>query len=84
MSNNIADQIVYHVGSHDGGWAYRLNDVWSEPYATHAAAQAAAQQAAHRQHLSGKSAEILYQAKDGSWRREYVGDERPEASVAPE
>jgi hypothetical protein len=78
-----ANHITYHVGPHDGGWAYRLDDVWSEPFATHAAARAAAQQAARRQHLSGQPSEILYQAQDGSWRRELVGGaDRPDAAVA--
>ncbi len=35
-----ANHITYHVGPHDGGWAYRLDDVWSEPFATYAAAEA--------------------------------------------
>ncbi|MDM9627550.1 DUF2188 domain-containing protein [Rhizobium sp. S152] len=82
MSETAPTHVTYHVGSHDGGWAYRLGDVWSEAYPTHAAAQAAAQQAARRQHIIGQPAEILYQDQDGTWRREFVGPaDRPSASV---
>jgi hypothetical protein len=78
-----ANHITYHVGPHDGGWAYRLDNVWSEPFETHAAARTAAHQAARRQHLSGQPAEILYQVEDGSWQREIVGAaDRPDAAVA--
>ena len=29
-------KVIYHVVEHDGGWAYKFNDVFSEPYPTHA------------------------------------------------
>lgn len=28
-------KVTYHVVTHDEGYAYRLGDVYSEPYATH-------------------------------------------------
>lgn len=77
--------LTYHIGQHDGGWAYRLNDVWSEPYPNHAAARAAAHRAARRQQLEGHDAEILFQSEDGSWHREHVeAGDRPEVDVANE
>lgn len=39
---------TYHIGRYDGGWAYRLNDVWSEPFPHHEQARAAARHAAAR------------------------------------
>ena len=35
-------KLHYHVVQHDGGWAYRLGDVFSEPYVDRASALAAA------------------------------------------
>ncbi|MDK4718705.1 DUF2188 domain-containing protein [Rhizobium sp. CNPSo 3968] len=77
--------LTYHIGQHDGGWAYRLDGVWSEPYPSHAAARAAAHRAARRQQLGGHDAEILFQSEDGSWDREHVeAGDRPEVDVANE
>lgn len=39
-------KITYHVGQHDGGYAYCLDNVWSEPYGTHHQALEAAKAAA--------------------------------------
>ena len=41
-------KVTYHVVAHDEGYAYRLGDVYSEPYATHDEALAAARHAARR------------------------------------
>lgn len=77
--------LTYHIGRHDDGWAYRLGDVWSEPYASHFDARAAAHRAARRQQLEGRDAEILFQLEDGSWQREHVdAGDRPEVDVANE
>jgi len=74
--------LTYHVGRHDGGYGYRLGDVWSETYPTHEAALAAAKSAAQRQHLEGKNAEISYQRADGSWKVEHSdGGDRPDTEV---
>jgi hypothetical protein len=35
-------KIHYRIVAHDRGWAYKLNDVFSEPFPTMAAALAAA------------------------------------------
>ncbi|EPE98922.1 hypothetical protein RGCCGE502_08161 [Rhizobium grahamii CCGE 502] len=67
---------------HDGAWAYRLDDVWSETFPTHEQALAAAKQAAERQQLDGQDADITYQRADGSWTTERSnGGDRPEADV---
>ncbi|WP_246703394.1 DUF2188 domain-containing protein [Rhizobium sp. P28RR-XV] len=77
--------LTYHIGRHDGGWAYRLENVWSEPYPSHSAARAAAHRAARRQQLEGRDAEIVFQSEDGSWHREHVeAGDRPEVDVANE
>ncbi len=33
--------VIYKVVQHDGGWAYTVDGVFSEPFPTHAAALAA-------------------------------------------
>lgn len=74
--------VTYHVGPHDGGYGYRLGDVWSETFADHDTALAAAKSAAERQHLEGQDAEITYQLPDGRWQIEYSnGGDRPDTEV---
>jgi hypothetical protein len=74
--------VTYHVGPHDGGFGYRLGDVWSETYPDHDAALAAAKSAAQRQHLEGNDAEIMFQLADGRWQTEHAdGGDRPETEV---
>ena len=46
--------IVYEIVQHDGGWAYKVNGVFSEPFPTHAEALAAAQVAAAEQEIPGQ------------------------------
>ena len=76
-------RIHYKVVPHDGGWAYTLNGVFSEPYGTHAAALAAARQVAREQHTPGKTTYIEFQGADGTWHVETAaGDDRPEVDVA--
>ncbi len=74
--------ITYHVGEHDGGFAYRVGDVLSETFPDHAAALAAAKSAAQRQHIEGRDAEISYQLFDGRWQTEHAdGGDRPDTEV---
>src|SRR6185369_11576566 len=48
-----SEQVTYEVVQHDGGWAYKVDGVFSETYPTHAAALKAAQQAAAEQEVPG-------------------------------
>lgn len=74
--------LTYHVAEHDGGYAYRVNDVWSEPFPDHDAALAAAKAAAQRQQLGGDDTEITFETADGQWRTELAsGGDRPETQV---
>jgi hypothetical protein len=77
-------KIHYHVVPHDGGWAYKLGDVFSESFPSHAAAMAAARRVAREQHVPGTSTTIEYQDEKGQWHTEYsAGSDRPEADVEP-
>ncbi|NSY14814.1 DUF2188 domain-containing protein [Agrobacterium vitis] len=74
--------ITYHVAKHDGGYGYRLGDVWSETFPDHDTALAAAKSAAQRQHVEGRDAEISFQLSDGRWQTEHAGGgDRPGTEV---
>lgn len=75
-------ELDYRIVEHDGGWAYKVGDVFSETFPTHDHALAAAQDAAARQSLAGETDGISYQDKDGAWHEEIAdGDDRPETHV---
>ena len=46
-------KIVYQIVEHDGGWAYKVGGVFSEPFSSHEAALAEAQRAADEQKVPG-------------------------------
>jgi hypothetical protein len=73
----------YEVVEHDGGWAYKLGDVFSETFPSKTDAQAAASRAAAEQRVPGKSEEIEFQDKTGKWHIEHArGDDRPDTDVS--
>lgn len=75
-------KVTYHVVEHDEGFAYRLGDVYSEPFATHAEALTAARQAAGAQQLADGDAEISWQDENGKWIHEHAdGADRPMTDV---
>jgi hypothetical protein len=75
-------RVVYEIVEHNGGWAYKVADVFSETYATHDEAHRAAEAAAAEQQLAGRTEGIEYQSSDGSWHREVAsGSDRPETEV---
>ncbi|MCR5858411.1 hypothetical protein [Mesorhizobium sp. J428] len=74
--------IVYRVVQHDGGWAYKVGDVFSETFPNHDSARNAALAAANEHRLGGRDAEIEYQDSSGAWRTEHAaGSDRPETEV---
>lgn len=75
-------KVVYEVVPHDGGWAYRLNGVYSESFRSHEEALEAARIVAAEQQVGGESTEISYQDEKGRWHEEYAdGGDRPETEV---
>jgi hypothetical protein len=75
-------KLVYRVVQHDGGWAYKVGDVFSEPFPDHDAALAAAKRAAMRQRAPGETSVIEYETADGVWHEETdPGSDRPETEV---
>ncbi|GAA0202351.1 DUF2188 domain-containing protein [Actinomadura yumaensis] len=74
--------VVYRIVEHDGGWAYRVGDTYSETYPTHEAAKAAAVQASREQKVPDENAAIEYETADGRWVTETAdGHDRPVTDV---
>ena len=75
-------RVIYQVVEHDGGWAYKVGDVFSETFPTHEAAHDAAARAAGEQRVPGESGAIEYEDPAGQWHEETArGDDRPESEV---
>ncbi len=75
-------RIHYKVVQHDGGWAYRLDDVFSEPFADKASALAAARRVAAEQRIPGDTTLIEFQDTEGVWHTEVAKAlDRPQADV---
>ena len=74
--------LTYTIVEHDGGWAYKVGDVFSETFRTRQAAHAAAEQAAQEQRAPGESVSIEYEDNAGRWHEEdEKGDDRPDTEV---
>jgi hypothetical protein len=75
-------KVSYHIVEHNGGWAYKVDDVFSETFADRAAATDAARRAAAEQGLGGEDEEIEFQDENGTWRVEHAdGGDRRETEV---
>jgi hypothetical protein len=74
--------VTYSVVEHDGGWAYKVGDVFSETFPTREEAYAAAARAAQEQRVPGQSSAIEYEDSSGHWHEEEEsGEDRPETEV---
>lgn len=75
-------RVTYEIVEHDGGWAYKVGDVFSETFPTRRQAQEAAETAAAEQELKGEDRHIEYEDTEGRWHEEFAdGDDRPETEV---
>jgi hypothetical protein len=75
-------KITYEVVEHDGGWAYRVDGVFSEAFPSHDEARIAAERAASEQILPGDTTAISWEDKDGRWHDELsAGNDRPKTDV---
>lgn len=75
-------KLTYEIVEHDGGWAYRVDGVYSETYPSHDAARSAAQRAAGEQEVGGETVGIVYEDAKGQWREEIAdGGDRPQTEV---
>ena len=75
-------KVTYHIVEHDGGWAYRVGDVFSETFPSHDLARKAAEQAAAGQRVGGQTTDISYEDSQGRWHEETAkGGDRPDTGV---
>jgi hypothetical protein len=75
-------RIIYEIVEHDGGWAYRVDGVFSETFPSHDMARRAAERAAREQAVPGATTGISYEDRDGRWHEEVSrGDDRPDTEV---
>jgi hypothetical protein len=74
--------VIYRIVEHDGGFAYKVGDVFSETFPSHEAAKRAATAAAAEQEVGGQTARIQYEDASGKWHEEVaLGGDRPETEV---
>ena len=62
--------VTYKIVQHDGGWAYTVDGVFSEPLSDPCRALAAAKRAAAEQRVPGRTEAIEYETADGKWHTE--------------
>ena len=75
-------EVTYHIVEHDGGYAYKVGDVFSETFPSRAEALQAAQAAAAEQQVPGSTEGIRYQDGEGRWHDEVAkGGDRPVTRV---
>jgi len=74
--------VTYRIVEHDGGWAYRVGDTFSETFPIHDAARDAAVAASREQRVADQTAMIEYADDAGNWITERAdGHDRPETEV---
>ena len=73
--------VHYHVVEHDGGWTYKVGDVFAETYPARADALAAANQAASEQRVETEPHDIEFDDKEGHWHIEHSDGTAPETDV---
>ena len=77
------NKVTYEIVEHDGGWAYRVNGVFSEPFPSHDLARQAAERAAAEHRVPGDTTDISYEDESGHWHDELAaGRDRPNTDVA--
>ena len=73
--------VHYHIVEHDGGWTYKVGDVFGSTYRTRTEAEAAAARAAREQRVPSGSAEIEYEDEKGRWHVEHTDGDAPKTDV---
>ena len=78
-------KVTYEIVEHDGGWAYKMGTTYSETFASHADALAAAKIAAAEQQVAGRTEGIEYEDSTAKWHGEISqGDDRPQTEDSDE
>ena len=75
-------KVTYEIVEHDGGWAYKLGDVFSETFPNRHDAELAAAQVASEHARPGDNEHIEFEDEKGVWHEEdAAGSDRPDVSV---
>jgi hypothetical protein len=74
--------VHYKVVQHDGGWTYKVGDVFAEVFKTRGEAESAAKRAAGEQRVPTPPHDIEYEDEKGGWRREFSDGTPPTTDVA--
>ena len=75
-------EVIYRIVKHGEGWAYKVGDTFSETYASHDGALAAARRAAGEQRVAGETRGVSWEDANGEWRTELSdGHDRPDTRV---
>ncbi len=74
-------EVHYHIVEHDGGWTFKVGDVFGATYRTRADAEAAASRAAREQRVPSEPAEIEWEDDKGRWHVEHSDGEPPQTDV---
>ncbi|MBD0416201.1 DUF2188 domain-containing protein [Oryzicola mucosus] len=76
-------KVIYEIVEHDGGWAYKVGETFSETFPTHDHARRAAETAAGEQQVPDVARGIEYEDSAGKWHGEVArGDDRPQTEVS--
>ena len=73
--------VHYTIVQHDGGWTYKVGEVFAETFATRADAEAAAKRAAGEQRVATPPHDIEFEDEKGRWRTEHSDGEPPDTDV---
>jgi len=75
-------RVTYQVVEHDGAWAYKVGDVFSEAFPTRSDAHEAAERAAAEQRAPDDDTVISYEDEKYRWHDETArGSDRPQTNV---
>lgn len=75
-------EVIYRIVEHADGWAYKVGDTFSETFATHDDALAAARRAAGEQRVAGETRGVTWEDSRGEWHTELSdGHDRPDTAV---
>ncbi len=74
-------QVHYKVVEHDGGWTYKVGDVFAETFRTRGEAEAAAKRAAGEQRVATEPRDIQFEDEKGRWKTEHSDGTPPETDV---
>ncbi len=75
-------KVTYEIVQHEGGWAYKVGDVFSETFPSHKQAHEAAERAAGEQRVAGETTGIEWEDRSGRWHGEVSkGGDRPDTDV---